>query len=184
MINKTTTGILILGLSLSKIASAEFQIVQTEAAQYTTKIGENVTIPIMYSTDTDDSNLSGLGLRIHWDSSKLTFDTLSNILDTEILQIGQVEDDVNNDDNDPNTDKVILIAWAKFGTPNWPGKTLPTKLYDIIFTANSTLAKTITTPVNFSSSSLSATYSFQSTPGSVVIEAPTPEPVPEPVPEP
>ena len=81
--------------------------------------GGSVTIQVMY--DATDDTLTGLGLNIHYDSSVLTFEEISEVLLTENFNSGSGPfEDVHNTDDDVNTDKYISFAWASlFGS--WPG---------------------------------------------------------------
>jgi hypothetical protein len=71
----------------------------------------------MYDTLPQDDGLTGLGLRVHYDSSKLSFDQVS-----ETLAFGRLfnpalvapEADDSDFDGDPATDRFISLAWVDF----------------------------------------------------------------------
>jgi hypothetical protein len=69
----------------------------------------------------DNSELTGLGLRVHFDSSALSFDKLSYYFPTEFIGSGGPDNDVDDLDNDATTDKYITAAWASL-LGNWPGE--------------------------------------------------------------
>ena len=65
--------------------------------------GDQVTISVTYQA-TDDSLTTGLGLRLHFDSSKLSDAAVADLLTVD--KIGaQFLDDVSDFDNDESTDK-------------------------------------------------------------------------------
>ncbi|MEZ6132141.1 MAG: Calx-beta domain-containing protein [Planctomycetaceae bacterium] len=121
--------------------------------------GEDVSIDVAYSTLDDTGNVPAdpglqtttLGLRLHYDSSVLTFnDPLNNVFTTNLTQQADQED-TSDFDNDATTDRFINVAWTDIGAM-WPGtsNTQPVAL----FTANFTTAAefTGTTTVRFSRS--------------------------------
>jgi hypothetical protein len=78
---------------------------------------------VTISYDSDDSTTTGLGLRVHFDSSEMTLSAVSQ----EGLTLDRISEPsadavyVDNDDfdNDPKTDSYVLAGWASlFG--QWP----------------------------------------------------------------
>ncbi len=126
---------------------------------------------VLYSTANPvDETLSGLGLRLHFDSSVLSFDVdngLSNILSTSFLGLRQVLPDTNDVDNDSATDSFILLSWADFVPPSdWPGEgTTPAVLYTVEFATSENFAGTT---LNFTASSTAAGFELSADP--VVIQ--------------
>jgi len=138
------------------------QIVSDAAASYAASAGATVQFPVRYTTSDGDTTLTGLGLRMHFDSTKLAFNQFRNVLATGFLQKQEVpfDDTFDDFDNDPSTDKFVLVAW--FDTSGqWPNQSLPTKLFDADFTLQAGLADGTTTQVNFSASSKDADYVFE-----------------------
>jgi hypothetical protein len=123
-------------------------------------VGSSVSITVGYDVSDADSSLTGLGLRVHYDSSVLTFVELSDVFATDNISAGGPDNDADDFDNDPSTDKYLTANWASlFG--NWPGS-LPADLLTASFTVadDDTLVNTV---INFSSNSNAAGYQFEGT---------------------
>jgi hypothetical protein len=122
-----------------------------------------LSLEVMYDTLPQDDTLTGIGVRVHYDSSKLTFDQVS-----ETLAFGRLfnpdlvapEPDDSDFDGDPNTDRFLSMAWVDFGG-NWPG-VLPEKLARVHFTTAADFSGS--TSIAFSASDLAAGHEFSSTP--------------------
>jgi hypothetical protein len=124
-------------------------------------VGSPVSITVGYDVSDGDSSLTGLGLRVHYDSSVLTFIELSNVLLTDIFDSGRLHNDTDNHDGDASTDKYVTASWASlFGS--WPG-TLPADLLTATFNVTD-VDNLVTTVINFSTPSTSAGYQFEATP--------------------
>ena len=125
-----------------------------------------VSLDVMYDVSDADATLTGIGVRVHFDSSKLTFD----LVDTT-LAFGRLFDptlvvseaDTSDHDADATTDRFISLAWVDFGG-SWPGS-LPEKLAAVHFVAAGDFAGSTT--VRFSASDLAAGYGFSPTPATV-----------------
>ena len=106
-----------------------------------TSPGGQITVPLFYNTSTGDNTLGGIGLRLHYDSSDLTFQTTTNLFNTNLF--GTVTDlaDTNNFDGDPTTNRYLQVQYVDF-TGNWPNRTLPLKLGDFSFTASNSFENT------------------------------------------
>ncbi|MDB3926414.1 cadherin domain-containing protein, partial [Porticoccaceae bacterium] len=128
--------------------------------------GSQETIVISYNAD---SGNTGLGLRIHFDSGKVSVASLADVLPGSIFANSTATIDTNNFDNDDSTDSYIDVAWASlFG--GWPGTTpasLATVTFDIAEGASGS------TPVNFSSSSNASGFSFDGQSHELAITAET-----------
>jgi hypothetical protein len=59
--------------------------------------------------------LPGLGLRLHFNSTQVQFDGLSNMLQTSLFLAPSVLDDTEDFDADPTTDMFVSLAWADIG---------------------------------------------------------------------
>ncbi len=76
------------------------------------------TLNVKYRSN--DVNSTGLGIRIHYDSMELTFDSVSYILSKDNIFSAGPHNDEDNFDNDTKTDKYIDAGWSSlFG--EWPG---------------------------------------------------------------
>jgi hypothetical protein len=123
-------------------------------------LGSDISITVGYDVSNDDSSLTGLGLRVHYDSSALTFVELSNVLAADNISADGPYSDDDNFDGDASTDKYVAANWASlFGS--WPGE-LPSDLLTVTFTVadDDTLESTV---INFSSNSNAAGYAFAPT---------------------
>jgi hypothetical protein len=124
-----------------------------------------VSFDVDYTTDPQDTSLSGLGLRMHFDSSRLTFTSLTSVFSTGFIQQqGPLDEDGENSDGDASTDKYLLIAWADI-SGQWPGQ-LPTRLFTANFNSTSDAGST---SVHFTASSTSAGWSHASTSATITV---------------
>jgi hypothetical protein len=142
-----------------------YQVVDTHPASPGAGPGESFNMDVYYFTSNGAQNLSGLTLRIHYDSTKLTWNSFSNILATgRGTPSSSALNDTSNFDGDPSTDKYLTVPWSG---GNWPGVTCtqasPLKLYTVTFTVKPGLAEGITSHIRFSASVVAAP-SFSSVP--------------------
>lgn len=155
--------------------SAKNQIVTPSAAALSVVAGAHATFDVNYSTNPTDATLSGLGLRMYYNSSRLTFNGLSNVLTTSQISNQPPVDDTNDGDGDPNTDKYVLVAWADL-SGNWPG-TQSQRLFTADFTVNT--SSTAATKVNFGATSTAAGWTFAATPVTITSTAAAPSLAPK-----
>jgi len=114
-------------------------------------------LTLSYSV-TGNRLLPGLGLRIHFNSADLTAGDPQQLLPAE-LQGFQLQNDLEDYDAEPSTDKYLLIAWADLAGAGWPQQTgMPAQLAVLPFT---TLSGFSGTQVNFTASSLPYGYSLE-----------------------
>lgn len=146
-----------------------YQWITTGGTNKKAGAGKAFTLSASYDTTSGDNTLSGLGLRIHYDSSKLTWDGFTGVLATSNTgEDATPQDDTSDLDGDATTDKVLTVAWADING-NWPNTTLPTILYTVGFTVNASLSNGDTTTIRFSSSSSADGYSFFGIPVTVTV---------------
>jgi hypothetical protein len=97
-------------------------------------IGGQLTVTFDYNTSTD-SNVTGLGLNVHYDSSVLTPVSVSDVLAYKTF-IGPSIDSLNSDSDNLDgvaaTDMYINMSWVDFTGATWPGN-LPENLLTITF---------------------------------------------------
>jgi hypothetical protein len=127
-------------------------------------LGENVVFDIAYIASDDNNQLSGLGLRVHFDSSILTLNSISDILQQDIIVSGEGPvADAEDFDNDPQTDSYITFGWASLFN-NWPNTAFPSVLAKITFGISGAidLEAISTTAVNFTGITTAAGYQFES----------------------
>ena len=147
------------------------QIITPVPDAQTVLAGNDFTIDVNYSTDPANTPTTGLGLGIFWDSSQVLLTGLPNLLEIEgVTQpTGVVEEDVEDLDGDPNTDRFLVQAWLDLGG-NFPSATPADS--ERLFTANFTAVDGFSgTTVNFSDSAVASGFEFVST--SATIEAGT-----------
>jgi len=119
-------------------------------------IGSTVTMSVMYNVTDNDNTLSGVGIRIHYDSSKLTYLNTTNIAPKNVsIPLEKYEDP--NIDGDASTDRMIVIAWSDFNQGQWPNEDLPFKVADVNFQVKSGISSGNTT-INTGITSVAAGY--------------------------
>jgi Leucine-rich repeat (LRR) protein len=124
-------------------------------------LGENLQLTVTYDVSDGEDDLTGLGLRMHYDSSVLSFVTFDSVLElNNISALGPIQD-TQDIDNDSSTDQYISASWASLYI-DWPGG-LPADLFNAIFEVsnNETLSQT---DINFSAISTTAGYGFSGEP--------------------
>ena len=103
------------------------QTVSGTASSLSVLAGHGFSVGVQYTTSDNDNTLTGLGLRIHYNSSLLTFNGLSNVLQAGFIQQSGPIDDTADYDHDPATDKYVLVSWADING-KWPNQALPVSL--------------------------------------------------------
>jgi hypothetical protein len=151
------------------------QIVSDTSATLKGVAGQSISVPVRYTTSTGDTTLSGLGLRVHYDSSVLIYNGLDNVLASSLIGQQPPANDSEDWDNDPSTDKYLLAWWLDI-SGNWPGVTLPAELFDANFVLADDAPEGTATCIRFSATSNAPTYSFESRPVTVQIIGKTPVP--------
>jgi len=120
-------------------------------------------VSLLYTTTTGDINLGGLSLNIHYDSSLIEPVSIANWRETAIKN-ASIQPDTENQDWNPNTDKIYKIDWITFDN-SFPSSSLPASLGDVVFKVkrdeSSPDAPPYTT-INFSSSEKTGDYEFAS----------------------
>lgn len=122
----------------------------------------NIAVNLVYTITTPDTdNSTGLGLRVHYNSSAL--DWVSQTPYAGQLQpVGAISADLQNLDGDSNTDKYWVLAWVDANAA-WPGvgKT-PLSLLSSNFKAKAGF--TGATAIRFSAAATAKNTSFQTSP--------------------
>ena len=145
----------LLSILFSAVALSKEQTVFAEFSPQELSAGDQLSVVVSYSV-TDSVLTTGLGFKLHYDSSVLTAPSVSEILQEGIIG-SQFGDDTENSDGEESTDKVFRANWADFGG-DWPDDTtLPVVLYTITFTASQDFADTT---INFSKTSVASGYNF------------------------
>lgn len=108
-------------------------------------------------TDTE----TGLGLRIHYDSSQLIPGTTA-LFSLHAQPVGEISVDESDYDADPLTDRYFIVAWVDFEA-QWPGiGTLPLNLLTTTFTTTANFSGS--TAVRLSASGTAKNTAFNSRP--------------------
>ena len=147
----------------------------------------NEAVSVTFQYNSSSPNTTGLGVRIHFESSKLTYQGVSGVFSeggSSLFMMGPsgVENDTSNQDGNAATDKVVLLAWANT-MATFTGGALPVDL----FTANfvTTPGFSGTTNVNLTAVDTAVGFSFVSSPATIAHpSAATPTPTPTPTPGP
>jgi len=100
---------------------------------------------------------TGLGIRVHYDSSYVTSITLDNVFEQDFLLAGEPQSDLFDFDGDLATDTYLTVAWASIDGASWPGR-LNIDLFDVVLLANEKLAELAEYAIRFSVTDTSAGY--------------------------
>jgi hypothetical protein len=111
-------------------------------------VAQNNVVQIQVSY-TANSGLSGLGLRLHFNSKQLLFTQLDQTLFDGLVSEQRPVEDTEDYDRDPLTDSYILVAWADIFNGNWPN----TRFSDVLLYNASFTWDTNKTTVNYTASS-------------------------------
>lgn len=178
----TTGGTLNLNLSASdelgsvstplNIKIREVQQLSSTSAPIRYQRNKDLTIPINYRT-TDGSSSTGLAFRVHFNSNLFSFDPttgVSNKAIADLFQVGAVQLDTADSDNDPTTNQFIPINIVSF-SGQFHGATAPAKLVDLTFRAADKGIDPITglrdSLINFSETEAAQGYGFSGTSASL-----------------
>lgn len=159
--------VVLLSFVLFSNASASTQSVEPLKSPLTVASGGSVDIAVNYSTHDINISAMGLGLRFHFDSSKLTYNRMTGNLETNLIGGPQLQDDTDDYDSDPATDKFLLVFWADHQEGQWLGQNQPVTLYTAHFTAASGFSGS--TNVRFTASAVSGDFEFNAIHGSILI---------------
>jgi hypothetical protein len=146
-------------LAFPGLASAKSQVISfsTDTTHYYPS--EEMQISVMYEAS-DKGLATGVGVRVHFDSSQVSIDSISETL--RLGKVGvQVKSDSEDYDDDPLTDQYINAAWASVDG-GWPGSLAqPAPLLQILATTSDEFSGTqmnitiASTDVNYFSSGAS-----------------------------
>ena len=101
--------------ALAAKAGADQQIITVDpVAPAFGESDSSVTISVVYSTDPANTAATGLGVTMFFNSSLLSGDGLAVNDELGGQRTGPaLSDDSNDDDNDPSTDKKLIVAWIE-----------------------------------------------------------------------
>ncbi|ETR72346.1 MAG: hypothetical protein OMM_07560, partial [Candidatus Magnetoglobus multicellularis str. Araruama] len=158
----------------SLILAAQYQKISLMTDSDNIAIGSTFTLSVMYDVSDKDNSLSGIGVRIFYDSSRLSYINYTNIAPYNVSEPAEdFELPMEDQDMDPNTDSTIVIAWADLDHGEFPGQILPCKLIDITFQVKRS-ATIGTTSINISFTSVDPGYEGDSNNATInIISIPT-----------
>jgi hypothetical protein len=161
-IKKIMVGLLLILAARAGVATAAQQQVTAAVVKDGFQPGDSITLDVHYATlDPLASVIIGLGLRLHWDSSRLSFSGLTSVLEKNLLLQGEPQSDGSDLDNDPATDTFINLFWVNFKGDWLATQAPPVRLYTIHFIATGVWPPGVETTLHFSASSLANGYTLQ-----------------------
>ena len=176
LFSKKLIAIALLVLPVLAFSQQATQQISGPATALTSAPSTSIAIPVSYNVSNGDLTTTGLGLRLHFNSSQLTFNNNSSVFSRN-LTANETSGtaDVDDFDGDTNTDMFVNVAWAS-QSREFPGTapiivdgaivnvTLPLTVLTANFTTSASFSGTT---VNFTSSSNDTDFAFTAT--SVVI---------------
>lgn len=148
--------ILLLAGAGAGAASAQVQTVTGTLSVTELSAGQSTSLTVTYQA-TDDALVTGLGLRLHYDSSVLSVGEVQDLL-REGKQGSQFKDDTTDADGDASTDKYFLATWADTNG-EWPfDEVQPVTLFTLPMTA---ITGFNGSTLKFTASSVAAGYTFE-----------------------
>jgi len=142
------------------------QIVDLKPSTSNVSVGQKFSVTAEYNTQ-EDAGSFGLGLRIHFDSTKVKFVGFKDsFLLGKIVEDVVAKDDTRDDyDLSTATDKFVVIAWVATAD-FWPNMPTPIKLSDLLFEA----ITSGNTSINASFSSVSSGFKSQANSADIIIK--------------
>lgn len=144
--------------TISVLHAAGDQQVQLIPSQSDVSANTSFHVTVRYNVSDNDNTLTGIGLRFYYDSTKMNFNSFSNVYGTPLAIDTEPQNDVENGDNDSATDRFLGIAWTDCGG-NWPNQALPLDIAHMNFTVKGD-AVLGTSPVNVTYTSKASGYNF------------------------
>ncbi len=159
LISKILTMLFLVGASTGVLATV--QIITPSPLTQSAAPSSPVSIAINYTTLPVDETLTGLSLRVHFDSSQLSFSNATYEPDGTSFSrpISEPTDDSSDFDNDPITNQFIIVSWVDLGG-NFPGVN-PATLATVNF--NTAAGFSEATLINFSAASTPSGFDLVST---------------------
>lgn len=85
----------------------------------TAETGKAVNVPFEYKTAEGVTSPIGLMLKLHWNSSHLSFKELGEVLAVNHLGVSTERMDSQDHDNNPDTDKYVILSWLDYENTEW-----------------------------------------------------------------
>ena len=83
--------------------------------------GNALVIAYTYNASNINAQTAGLSLKLHWDSSKLLFKDINEVLMANHLGVSSVMADTKDSDHNSRTDQYVILSWIDFDGVSWPG---------------------------------------------------------------
>ena len=153
-------------LVCSTHATAQIQQVSASLSLDYLYSSKTTSLTVTYQA-TDNAKLTGLGLRLHFNSSVIEMGDYTDRL-RESAQPFQIKNDTQDYDGDPTTDKYFLTPWADTSGDGWPyDAEQPATLYTVPLTALTGFDGSI---LKFTASSTAVGYSLQASDVELLID--------------
>ena len=154
---RNVSAIVLVSVIATGAAYAQVQSVTGTLSVAELSAGQSTDLTVTYQA-TDDAKVTGLGLRLHYDSSVLEMGDYADRL-RESAQPFQIKDDTSDFDGDAKTDKYFLTSWADTSGDGWPyDEAQPATLYSVPLTAISGFNGST---LKFTASSTAAGYTLE-----------------------
>ena len=154
---RNVSAIVLVSVIATGAAYAQVQTVTGTLSVAELSAGQSTDLTVTYQA-TDDAKVTGLGLRLHYDSSVLEMGDYADRL-RESAQPFQIKDDTSDFDGDAKTDKYFLTSWADTSGDGWPyDEAQPATLYSVPLTAISGFNGST---LKFTASSTAAGYTLE-----------------------
>jgi hypothetical protein len=144
------------------------QIITPAQASLTVSSGGAVAFVPVYTVSAPENGVeTGLGLRVHFNSSALQFNGVTSPFAYATQPVGEVTVDTENFDADPATDRYLILSWVDV-TAQWPGvDELPLSLGTVQFGVKTGFSGT--TQIRTSAADTADGTAFQSTPMAITV---------------
>ncbi len=137
---------LAIGLMVLITSTTVYAAVQTivpSPIRFEIAAGDEIAFEVRYTAASPDQT-TGLGLKLYFDSSKLSFVSATNVFAKDTIATASSYADSANGDGDAATNSVLNAAWASV-TGEWPSTgRVDTTLYKVTFVATQTFSSATT----------------------------------------
>lgn len=135
------------------------QVVYPQPSEVAASLGSEVSFDVYYNTSDGNDSLTGLGLRMHWDSGQLELQSIDEVYTQNLFSQGTPESGLQENGAGGSTDLQLHFSWLDIDA-QWPPSALPIKLFRATFVILSEEAS----QVNFSASANPSGYTTSQTP--------------------
>lgn len=94
-------------------------VVHPVSTMLSAEAGGLVNVQFEYTPPVEASLPAGLMLKLHWNSSLLSFKGLNEVLSINHLGVSPEMLDKKDDDHNPDTDKYVIISWLDYENAEW-----------------------------------------------------------------